>query len=168
MAGKRYKGLVLCLLRLFYKWHDEYFAPWRPGGLQEVLKAHITLRMLERETHERFMHLEPSLTPTRDSNEGQTEKRAKSSLEQPSETTRGRMELEEELRSILRRPYVQKAVGSRRGKQSSRTPHTSMSQEADVDRLNGAEEAVDRPWDFVGVGRRGRRVKLPSITATKE
>ncbi|PFH32240.1 hypothetical protein BESB_021810 [Besnoitia besnoiti] len=43
--------------KLFFQWHRSYMGPWRPGGLQKLMKAVVTLRMLQRETNERFLFL---------------------------------------------------------------------------------------------------------------
>ncbi|KEP61426.1 UNVERIFIED_CONTAM: hypothetical protein HHA_220200 [Hammondia hammondi] len=43
--------------RLFFEWRRGYLAAWRPGGLQKLMKAIVTVRMLQRETRERFLFL---------------------------------------------------------------------------------------------------------------
>ncbi|KAL8426364.1 hypothetical protein Efla_002982 [Eimeria flavescens] len=148
--------------RLFYKWHDEYFAPWRPGGLQSVLKAYITLRMLQRETNERFLHL---IAPSSAAEGGAQQKATTSAASAASKVSDEAAALEERLRSILKRPYTQKPVGSRG---SSRPAAGELKQhgssEAYGEELSAAGEAGGRPWDFLGVGRRRRYRKAPPLT----
>ncbi|KFH00093.1 hypothetical protein TGVAND_220200 [Toxoplasma gondii VAND] len=71
--------------RLFFEWRRSFLAPWRPGGLQKLMKAVVTMRMLQRETRERFLFLD--------------EERSKRREEREEEQAR----LEEELVTLLQR-----------------------------------------------------------------
>lgn len=159
---------LLCVLRLFYKWHDEYFAPWRPGGLQSVLKAHITLQMLQRETNERFLLLDPPATVAKNSAHAEAATSGAGSLpEPPSEASQSRELLEQKLRNILRRPYMRKPVGCLGGGQSAPAPQRGDPSTADDEELDGVKEANGHRWDFAGIGRRGRNRKAPVAKSTE-
>ncbi|KAL8441616.1 hypothetical protein Emag_007017 [Eimeria magna] len=158
------------LLRLFYKWHDEYFAPWRPGGLQSVLKAYVTSRMLQRETNERFLHLPLPAPPVGGSAEGELKaslSAAGSQDRSAAARTGANLSLEEKLQHILRRPYAQKPVGSRGGsQQSARASHKDNAKASEEEEAAAATEADGRTWDFAGVGgrRSSRRTRAPKET----
>ncbi|KAL8454438.1 hypothetical protein Emed_000159 [Eimeria media] len=154
--------------RLFYKWHDDYFAPWRPGGLQSVLKAYITLRMLQRETNERFLHLPFPAASVKGSTRGEPKASLSAAPSQDSSTVAvagANLLLEEKLQHILKRPYVQKPVGSRGGPRqqsagASQKPNPKMHAEEET-AAAAAVEADGQTWDFAGVGgrRRSRRIR---------
>ncbi|KAL8435474.1 hypothetical protein ACSSS7_002481 [Eimeria intestinalis] len=145
--------------RLFYKWHDEYFAPWRPGGLQSVLKAYVTLRMLQRETNERFLHLPFRASPVKGSAEGEPKAPVPAAGSQDRSTSAeagANLLLEEKLQHILRLPYAQKPVGSKGGhRQPAEASLKVKAKTPEQEEAASSTEAESRTWDFGGVG--GRR-----------
>ncbi|KAL8269665.1 hypothetical protein Esti_006420 [Eimeria stiedai] len=156
--------------RLFYKWHDEYFAPWRPGGLQSVLKAFVTLRMLQRETNERFLHLPFPPQPVRGSGEGKpnTPVAAAGSQDRPAPAEAGaNLSLEEKLQYILKRPYAQRSVGSWESAQKPAGASQKVNRKTpEEENAAAATEADGRTWDFAGLGSRvsSRRTRAPEAT----
>ncbi|CDJ63118.1 Chromosome III, complete sequence, related [Eimeria necatrix] len=143
--------------KLYYKWHDAYFAPWRPGGLQSVLKAHVTLRMLQRETNERLLHLDFAGTSRRVSTGlVQSEERGTSTLVDTPKGSESEQHVEQKLLRILRQQHVRKPVGSRGADKLGVTSNTGDAQ-AVGEKSTETAEANEQNWDFTGVGRRWRR-----------
>lgn len=123
--------------RLYYKWHDTYFAPWRPGGLQSVLKAHVTLRMLLRETNERQLHLKDdaaaaSLRPSGAAAGRHTANRtARDNTTAAATTTNQQAQLQQQLERILRRRYSRQPIGSKMPDQQREVPKGDASKGRD-------------------------------------
>lgn len=120
--------------------------------------------MLQRETNERFMHLSPPATLAKDADPTESDvPDAANRRAPPPERSDSTVSLEESLRKILRRPYVQKPLGARGSKQFGAETQNDEAAKADVEPVGDAEQADDRTWDFVGVGRRSRSRKgLPA------
>ncbi|CDJ47887.1 Chromosome III, complete sequence, related [Eimeria brunetti] len=144
--------------RLYYKWHDAYFSPWRPGGLQSVLKAFITIRMLQRETNERFLHLNDCRFSSFDAfghKETDKDKRTNNATRNTTNTvakdteesitedrkTANQMQMEFKLQRILKRKYRRHPIGSKMTQQQQpqqRAPQTET-QEGEGASLHAAD-----------------------------
>ncbi|OEH77472.1 uncharacterized protein LOC34619714 [Cyclospora cayetanensis] len=144
--------------RLYYKWHDEYFAPWSPGGLQSVLKAHITLRMLQRETNERQLHLEPQASIAKCSAKTVESSKSSGRAYEAAQSAR----LVEQVCEVLKRPYEKLPIGS------CGAVHTVVGLQKKGDSSDAYAARKEAPnevgedensWDFSGVGRRRQRHK---------
>nr|CEL65383.1 TPA: hypothetical protein BN1204_012330 [Neospora caninum Liverpool] len=110
--------------RLFFEWRRSYLGPWRPGGLQKLMKAVVTLRMLQRETNERFLFLGD----------------AKSKTREEREEARARMEAE--IIGLLQRSDAATGTGSCAGEvENTAAPGQETGQLFEV-------------WEFDGVGKK--------------
>lgn len=137
-----------CAFRLFYMWHDAYFNPWSPGGLQSVLRAHITLRMLQRETNERFLHMKGKWFSPESGHVSMCDESTDvdDSTLQPFSKVGTSVE---RVKEVLRR-RSQNRKSSNQGPKESQNPYVVHQQFP-----TGAEgDQQGRPWDFSGVGRR--------------
>lgn len=129
-------------------------SPWKPGGLQKLMKAFVTLRMLQRESYERYLHFDKdsplSSSPLSSTEDGFT-------VEEKEREERD--DLEQELMKLLKterdEPTKEETEDTKRKKESDTLEEDGRGKE------RGEEEEERRKifeqWDMAGV--KGREKK---------